>query len=120
MMTLTGRDARTLTGYVYNLLDYPRWLIERDVDFSNCHYHGSFTESAERCTTCRFGVACRWLGKSSAELTPNDPLPELMDALATAARYLKQTYCADHERGCDCETCAWLVEVRNFLRSQRH
>jgi len=34
MTTLTGRNARTLSGYVESLLDYPRWIIERDVDFS--------------------------------------------------------------------------------------
>jgi len=29
MTTLTGRNARTLSGYVESLLDYPRWIIER-------------------------------------------------------------------------------------------
>jgi hypothetical protein len=118
MTTLTGRNARTLSGYVESLLDYPRWIIERDVDFSNCHYQGTYTESAERCTSCQFGVACRWLNVAQLPKSPKQPLPELMNALATAADYLQVTYSEDHESGCHCENCLWLRQVRRFLHSQ--
>ena len=35
MTTLTGRNTRTIVGYVITLLDYPRWVIEREVDFTD-------------------------------------------------------------------------------------
>ena len=33
MATQTGK-IRTITGYISDLLEYPRWVIERDVDFT--------------------------------------------------------------------------------------
>ncbi len=120
MTTLTGRNARTLSGYLDSLLDYPRWVIERDVDFTHCHYQGTYTASDPRCTTCQFGVACRWLNLSHSPAAADEPLPELLNALSTAADYLQVTYSEDHDRGCDCETCSWLRQARRFLHSQRH
>jgi len=118
MTTLTGRNARTLSGYVEGLLDYPRWVIERDVDFSHCHYQGIYTASAERCRSCQFGAACRWLNLAQLPKSQDAPLPELMNALTTAADYLQATYSENHESGCHCENCLWLRQVRRFLRSQ--
>ena len=118
MTTQTGRNARTLAGYVESLLDYPRWVIERDVDFSGCHYQGVYTASAERCTSCQFGTACRWLNLAQLPKPPDQPLPELMNALTTAVDYLQLTYSEDHERGCHSENCLWLRQVRRFLHSQ--
>lgn len=118
MTTLTGRNARTLSGYVESLLDYPRWVIERDVDFSKCQYQGIYTASSDRCTTCQFGSACQWLNLAQLPTSPDQPLPELMNALTTAADYLQATYSEGHERGCHCETCSWLRQVRRFLHSR--
>ncbi|MCJ7589840.1 MAG: hypothetical protein MUO51_00640 [Woeseiaceae bacterium] len=120
MMTQTGRDARTLTSYVDILLDYPRWIIERDVDFTDCRYQGRYTASAEVCTTCLFGDACCWLKLARTPASPDDPLPDLMNALRKAATYLQATYSENHERGCSCETCLWLRQARRFLHSQGH
>lgn len=117
---LTGRNARTLSGYVDSLLDYPRWVIERDVDFTDCHYQGTYTESTDRCTTCQFGVACRWLNLAQPPASPDDPLMELLNALKTAADYLQATYSEGHERRCDCETCLWLRQARRFLHAQHY
>ncbi len=119
-MTPPGRNSRTLSGYVESLLDYPRWVIERDVDFSNCSYHGTFTASAEQCTSCQFGEACRWLSLGQLSATPDAPLAELLGALTTAADYLQVRYGDNHEDRCNCETCLWLRKVRRFLRTQRN
>ena len=118
-MTHTGRNTRTLTGYVESLLDYPRWIIERDVDFTDCHYQGIYTASAERCVNCRFGEACCWLNLTRTPIPKNDPIPDLVTALRVAANYLQVTYSENHERDCVCETCLWLRQARRFLRSQR-
>ena len=61
MPTLTGQNTRTITGYVVTLLDYPRWIIEREVDFTSCHLSGGFYENDGQCSSCRFGEACHWL-----------------------------------------------------------
>jgi len=120
MTTHTGRSARTLTGYVEILLDYPRWIIERDVDFTDCHHQGIYAASAEVCTTCVFGEACLWLRLTREPPSPDDPLSSLLNALTRAADYLQANYSAGHPRGCGCENCLWLRQVRRFLHSQEH
>ena len=52
MNTLTGQRTRTITGYVYTLLEYPRILIERDVDFSHCRHGGVFDPDQPECASC--------------------------------------------------------------------
>ena len=37
MATQTNK-TRTITGYIADLLEYPRWILEREVDFSSCRY----------------------------------------------------------------------------------
>jgi hypothetical protein len=118
MTTLTGRNSRTLTSYVERLLEYPRWVIERDVDFSNCNSQGTVASSDERCRECAFGEACCWLNLARVPTSTDNPLPELENALKTAVSYLKKTYGDDHERACVCETCLWLRSARQFMRSQ--
>lgn len=118
MTSYTGRNARTLTGYVEALLDYPRWIIERDVDFTDCRHQGTYTETSGVCTRCPFGDACSWLRLARLPATPDDPLPGLVNALSTAAVYMQSHYRENHERACGCETCLWLRQVRRFLHSQ--
>ena len=120
MTTLTGRNERTLSGYADSLLDYPRWLIERDVDFTHCEFRGIFTQSAEHCVSCEFGVACHWLTRSKTPETQSKQLPELLHALSTAAEYVGKSHCRQHPGDCDCSHCAWLRQVRAFLRSHPH
>ncbi len=122
MNTLTGTSTRTITGYLVTLLEYPRWLIERDVDFSDCHLRGEHDAVDAICVECRFGEACRWLSRNRDEPSLQTPLPDLITALQAAAEYVRgeQTADAQHDRGCDCDTCAWLREASGFLRTHRH
>jgi hypothetical protein len=122
MSTLTGRNTRTLTGYVATLLDYPRWIIERQVDFTDCHLSGGFDETDTRCSACRFGAACSWLNTNRMAPSPDTPLEELLLALHTAIDYLRTPSDgeAPHPGFCDCPTCSWLREARGFLRTHRH
>jgi hypothetical protein len=122
MNTLTGRQARTITGYVATLLEYPRWCIDREVDFSTCHLQGRFESSDARCVSCEFGQACRWLHLKGHEPMPDTPLTELVDALETAVTYFRRDCreSAHHVRQCACDTCDWLREANAFLRTHRH
>jgi hypothetical protein len=122
MTRLTGRQVRTISGYVATLLDYPRWFIEREVDFTNCHLQGRFDQDDRCCADCRFGSACRWLNLNRREPTPDTPLPNLMGALQAAVAYVRRecSDTADHDRDCDCDTCEWLHEANAFLRTHRH
>ncbi len=122
MTTLTGRQLRTISGYIATLLDYPRWFIDREVDFTDCHLKGRFAPHDRCCEDCRFGSACRWLNQNRLEPTPETPLPDLVDALRTAVSYVRREYSdsADHARDCDCDTCEWLREASAFLRTHRH
>lgn len=122
MTTLTGRQVRTISGYIATLLDYPRWFIDREVDFTDCHLKGRFAPHDRCCKDCRFGSACRWLNQNRLEPTPETPLPDLVDALRTAVSYVRREYSdsPDHARDCDCDTCEWLREASAFLRTHRH
>jgi hypothetical protein len=122
MTTLTGRNTRTLTGYVITLLDYPRYVIERNVDFTDCHLHGDFDEKDSQCTSCRFGEACRWLNLNKTPPPPDASLDELLQALNTAVKYLRSTGQSDppHPHHCECDGCQWLHEAMGFLRTHRH
>lgn len=122
MTTLTGRSTRTITGYVTTLLEYPRWIIEREVDFTNCRHAGSFDPQDEHCTSCHFGAACHWLNQNRTAPTPDAPLPELLAALDTAVVYVRSPdrESSQHARNCECDTCHWLREAMSFLRLHRH
>ena len=122
MTTLTGTSTRTITGYVVTLLEYPRWLIEREVDFTECHLAGRFDGDDEQCRNCRFGDACDWLNANRSEPTLSSPLPDLLQALQTSVEYVRGDIrnAPRHGRDCDCDTCAWLHEATNFLRTHRH
>lgn len=122
MPTLTGRHTRTLSGYVMTLLEYPRWFIERQVDFTNCQHGGIYDSRDEGCTSCQFGAACRWLNSNRSAPDPDSPLSELLVALDTAIFYLRspQHEHSKHARNCDCDSCAWLHKAQSFIRQHRH
>ena len=102
MPTSPSQNTRTLTGHLVELLEYPRWVIERDVDF----------------TDCRHGDACRWLDRNRSPDLAGAPLDELIDATETAVTYVADRH--HHERGCQCHPCRWLRETRQFLRGIAH
>ena len=122
MPTLSGLHTRTITGYALTLLEYPRWLIDRDIDFTGCHLDGRYDEEDATCTACDFGRACRWLNSNRGDPSLATPLEELLDALRTATDYIRSEHAeaARHDRHCDCDTCIWLREASGFLRSHRH
>ena len=122
MTTLTGRNTRTITGYVVTLLDYPRWVIEREVDFTDCHLGGVFKVGDPHCSTCPFGAACRWLNTNRHVPSLEAPLDELLKALRTSVDFLRESRGEDsrHAGDCRCDTCQWLHEAQGFLRQHRH
>jgi len=122
MPTLTGRNTRTLSGYVITLLEYPRWIIERDVDFTECHLSGGFDAHDQECESCIFGQACCWLNLNRTSPAQDEPLAELLQALNTAVDYLRAQTHGDlpHPHNCDCDSCQWLREAMSFLRLHRH
>jgi len=120
MNTLTGTGTRTITGYIVTLLEYPRWMISREVDFTQCHLGGAFDADDETCSACAFGDACRWLCRD--EPTPDTPLDDLLDALHTSFAFVREHRDPrlPHDTDCDCDTCGWLREARGFLRTHKH
>ena len=111
-------NTRTLSGHLVELLEYPRWFIERDVDFSGCRHNGHFDPAASNCTECEFGAACRWLDQHRTPDLTRATLDELVIATETAVAYLAGGH--QHERGCQCHPCRWLREARQFLRGIAH
>lgn len=122
MTTPTGSSNRTITGYIVTLLEYPRWLIERDVDFTDCHLHGRHEDTDEICGACEFGSACRWLSNNPDIPLAEAPFADLLGALRSAADYVRSARGAGdlHIPECDCDMCLWLQDANAFLRSHRH
>ena len=120
MNTLTGTSTRTITGYLVTLLEYPRWMLVREVDFTNCHHGGAFAVEDDACTRCEFGKACCWLCRD--EPTLETPLAELIDAVQTSLPFVREYRDPrlPHDATCDCDACAWLREAQGFLRMHRH
>ncbi len=122
MPTRTGSNTRTFTGYVISLLEYPRWHIEREVDFTDCPLSAGFDADDQRCQVCHFGSACRWLHRDSDMPTSDASLEDLLQVLNTAVEYLRAAGQAApaHPGQCDCDTCEWLREATGFLRTHRY
>jgi hypothetical protein len=114
MATQTNK-TRTLTGYITELLEYPRWVIEREVDFSNCRYGSHYNDFIEECRECEFGRACRWLDQNRSRSLDDATVEQLTEALEAAVQYLRATH--RHQKTCYCKTCRWLREARHFKRS---
>ena len=117
MGTLTGSRTRTITGHIAHLLDYPKWLIERDVDFTHCHFDGQYDDSIASCRNCRFSAGCHWLVDIRDIDTSRADLDELTAALTGAVRYIAERSNEPHPGQCDCEQCDWLNSARRLLRS---
>jgi len=114
--TLTGRSTRTITGYVIQLLEFPRWYIERDVDFTHCRHSGRFDHDDSECVNCHFGTACQWLNQERSPDVGRGSATELVAALEAAVEYLQTRI--RHDRGCHCDNCSWLREARRFLHNR--
>lgn len=118
MTTQSGRNTRTLVGYVSTLLEYPRWMIERDVDFTNCRYDGIHDATVAECSNCGFGEGCYWLNQNRAPSTQAASFEDLALALQSAVQYVQSN--EHRDRSCSCRTCGWLREARHFLHTRRH
>lgn len=115
MATQTGSQARTITGHIVHMLEFPRWVIERDVDFTDCRQHGRYNEFLPECQECRFGRGCRWLDRNRTSALDDAPLDELIQALQVAVGYVYDRN--RHKRHCGCESCDWLRSARRLLRT---
>ena len=117
MTIQTGRNMRTITAYVSTLLEYPRWIIEREVDFTHCRHNGLYKHDTAECASCRFGAGCRWLNQERTPAMDTASCDELILALEAAVQYLQST--AAHKKRCGCDTCAWLRKARQFLHARK-
>ena len=82
MATQTNK-TRTITGFIADLLEYPRWVLEREVDFTNCRYGGHYNSFIKECSECQFGTSCRWLDQNRSRSLEGATVEELTDALET-------------------------------------
>jgi len=113
----TTGNVRTLIGYASDLLKYPRLVIERDVDFTDCRHGGRHNAILSDCMDCQFGEACRWLDYYRTPNLRGATLDELIDALESACDYFQAKI---REGGvCDAEMLAWIREARRFLHARR-
>ena len=113
----TTSNTRTLRAYVTELLELPRWIIEREVDFTDCPLHGYYNENLPGCVNCQFGKGCRWLDQDKFPNTGDAPLDELIEALESSVDYLQSTK-RESETG-EVDVKSWVREARRFLQSKR-
>lgn len=115
-MATPTKKTRTITGYVTDLLEYPRWFLEREVDFTSCRYGSHYNAFIKECTECQFGTACHWLDQHRSRALEEASVEQLTEALEVAIEYLGKSH--RHNKTCYCKTCRWLREARVFKRSQ--
>lgn len=116
MASETTGNTRTLKAYAIELLKYPRWHIEREVDFTDCRHDAKYNAFLAECVECQFGPACRWLDQNRTSLDDDAPINELVEAIDSAAQYLQAT---TQRRGSNnAEVLAWIREARRFLRAR--
>jgi len=112
----TTSKTRTLEVYVSDLLQYPRWIIEREVDFTGCRYDGHYNAYLPECVNCQFSRGCRWLDQQRAPDIGAAPLDELIEALGAAVEYLEST---NRQIEIDDDDMrAWMREARRFVQSR--
>ncbi len=113
----TTSNTRTLRAYVNDLLQYPRGIIEREVDFTDCPPDSHHSAYLPECVNCRFGKGCRWLDQQRTPKTDNAPLDEFVRALERSVEYLQAT--KRQPATDEAEVRQWLREARRFLRARR-
>jgi len=117
MTTEPSSKTRTLKAYASDLLEYPRWVIARDVDFTDCRHAAHYDASLAECTECQFGPACRWLDHHRTPKIDEASLDALVEAIEGACDYLQSKI---QEQGTnDAETLEWIRDARRFLGSRR-
>jgi len=112
----TSRNQRTLAAYVTTLLEYPRWIIERDVDFTHCRLGGHYNEFLSECVDCKFGPGCRWLDRQRTQKIEHASLQQLVRALECAVRYFQPPN--QPSRITDPQGRGWIREARRFLHHE--
>ena len=86
--TQSGSHSRTITGYLAHLLEHPRWLMECDIDFTQCPYQGRYEDFVAECETCIYGEECKWLSSYTISAIKEAPLTDLVDTLENAVDYV--------------------------------
>ena len=113
----TTANTRTLRAYAADLLQYARWIIEREVDFSNCRRQGRHDSAASECARCRFGAACRWLDSHRTPNVEAASLDELVEGIDSACEYLQS---AERNPAVnDPELHDWIHKAHRFLKARR-
>ncbi len=113
----SGSDMRTLRTYVSDLLQFPRRIIEGEVDFTSCPYDGHYNPFLPECATCQFGRACHWLDQRRTQTINHAPLDELVQALKGAVTYLQAAN--RREKSDAAQVRDWIEEAHRFLASRQ-
>jgi len=113
----TSSKTRTLRAYASDLLQYPRWIIEREVDFTDCRHGAHYNAFLSECVECKFGSACRWLDLHRTPKTDDASLVELVQAIESACEYLQST--KRSREADDAELQEWIREAHRFLSARR-
>lgn len=109
-------NTRTLSAYAADLLQYARWIIEREVDFTDCQQRSHYDESMPACVECRFGSACRWLDQHRTPDMETASMEEMIAGIESASEYLQSTMRNSDTN--DPELHDWFHKAHRFLRAQ--
>jgi len=113
----TTANTRTLRAYASDLLEYARWILERDVDFTDCRQRGHYDATVSECKECRFGEACRWLDQHRTPSTEDASLDDLVAAIESACEYLQSE--KQRSDANDPELHNWIHKTHRFLKARK-
>ena len=117
MTTDTTANTRTLRAYALDLLETARWIIEREVDFTDCRDGGRYNAAESKCEECQFGAACRWLDSDRTPQLDKASLDELVVAIESACEYLQVSN--PQREVSDVDWHHWIHKAHRFLRARR-
>ena len=115
--TDTTANTRTLRAYALDLLETARWIIEREVDFTDCRHSARYDAAASNCGECQFGSACRWLDSDRTPKLDTASLDELVEAIESACEYLQASN--PQREVSDVDWHQWIHKAHRFLRARR-
>ncbi len=107
---------------IIEALDYPRLLMQNEIDLPECTHSGNYDQEDICCRQCDSELECQWLCSNDGCVAfDQKSLEVLKNSLEFAFCYvdgLVSRYEHD-KRKCSCEACRWSRAAWRLLDSKR-
>jgi hypothetical protein len=116
-LEIIDRETRMM---ILQFLQFPRRLVQGQVDFDKCKHAGNYAEGDQGCEYCRYALECEWLYRNDeCSALAVKSFEEVAAALEFTVAYIDAylTRAGHSRRSCRCEICVWLKRARRLHAS---